>query len=151
MSEPQKKKLDLNRREMPKQPPEVRRHNFNEVALGYPAETAVQEARRCLQCKKPKCVSKCPVEIDIPGFIERIAEKDFAAGIRILKDKNCLPAMCGRVCPQEEQCEEVCVLVKKEGQIAVGRLERFWQTGKQSKVSLRCPKSCQLPEERSPL
>ncbi len=125
MPEPQKKKLDLNRRPMPKQPPEVRRHNFSEVALGYPAETAIVEARRCLQCRKPKCVLKCPVEIDIPGFIKHIADGDFAAGIRVLKEKNCLPAMCGRVCPQEEQCEEACVLVKKGGQIAVGRLERF--------------------------
>ena len=75
MPEPQKKKLDLNRREMPKQPPEVRRHNFNEVALGYSVETAVQEAKRCLQCKKPKCVLKCPVEIDITGFIQCIAER----------------------------------------------------------------------------
>ncbi|UCB52586.1 MAG: FAD-dependent oxidoreductase, partial [Candidatus Zixiibacteriota bacterium] len=125
MPEPQKKKLDLNRRDMPKQPPEVRRHNFDEVALGYPPETAIGEAKRCLQCKKPRCVASCPVEIDIPGFIKCIAEGDFAAGTRILKDKNLLPAMCGRVCPQEEQCEEVCVLVKKEGQIAVGRLERF--------------------------
>lgn len=125
MSEPQKKKLDLNRRAMPKQPPEVRRRNFNEVALGYPIETAVEEAKRCLQCKRSTCVSKCPVEIDIPGFIKCIAEKDFVSGIRILKDKNCLPAICGRVCPQEEQCEEACVLLKKGGQIAVGRLERF--------------------------
>jgi glutamate synthase (NADPH/NADH) small chain len=138
MSEPQKKKLDLNRRAMPKQPPEVRRHNFSEVALGYPIETAVEEARRCLQCKKPSCVLKCPVEIDIPGFIKRIEEKDFTSGIRILKDKNLLPAICGRVCPQEEQCEEACVLVKKGGQIAIGRLERFladWEA-EQSKLEL---------------
>ena len=138
MSEPQKKKLDLNRRGMPKQLPEVRRHNFSEVALGYPIETAVEEARRCLQCKKPSCVLKCPVEIDIPGFIKRIEEKDFTSGIRILKDKNLLPAICGRVCPQEEQCEEVCVLVKKGGQIAIGRLERFladWEA-EQSKLEL---------------
>lgn len=127
MAEPKKKKkkLDLNRREMPKQPPEVRRHNFSEVALGYRVEAAVEEATRCLQCPNPKCVDNCPVEIDIPGFIKCIAERDFAAGIRILKEKNCLPAMCGRVCPQEEQCEQTCVLVKKGGQIAVGRLERF--------------------------
>jgi glutamate synthase (NADPH/NADH) small chain len=138
MSEPQKKKLDLNRRAMPKQPPEVRRHNFNEVALGYPIETAVEEAGRCLQCKKPKCVLKCPVEIDIPGFVKCIAEKDFTSGIRILKDKNLLPAICGRVCPQEEQCEETCVLVKKGGQIAIGRLERFladWEA-QQSELEL---------------
>ena len=125
MPEPQKKKLDLNRRDMPKQPPEVRRHNFDEVALGYSPELAIEEAKRCLQCKKPRCVAGCPVEIDIPGFIKCIAEGDFAAGTRILKDKNCLPAMCGRVCPQEEQCEQLCVLVKRGGQIAVGRLERF--------------------------
>ena len=125
MPEVQRKKLDLNRREMPKQPSEVRRHNFSEVALGYPVELAVEEAERCLQCKKSQCVSKCPVEIDIPGFIRCIAERDFARGVRILKDKNCLPAICGRVCPQEEQCEEACVLRNKGGQIAIGRLERF--------------------------
>jgi glutamate synthase (NADPH/NADH) small chain len=132
MSQPSGKKLDLHRREMPKQPPEVRRRNFDEVALGYLAETAVQEATRCLGCKKPKCVLGCPVEIDIPGFIQSIAQRDFLAGIRILKEKNCLPAVCGRVCPQEEQCEEICVLVKKGGQIAIGRLERFladWEAG----------------------
>lgn len=110
---------------MPKQPPEVRIQNFNEVALGYAVETAVEEAKRCLQCKKPRCVSGCPVEIDIPGFIQLIADGDFVAATRRLKDKNLLPAICGRVCPQEEQCEETCVLVKKEGQIAIGRLERF--------------------------
>jgi glutamate synthase (NADPH/NADH) small chain len=125
MPDAPKKKLDLNRREMPKQPPQVRRHNFSEVALGYPAELAVEEAERCLQCKKSQCVGKCPVEIDIPGFIRCIAERDFAGGVRILKQKNCLPAICGRVCPQEEQCEEACVLRNKGGQIAIGRLERF--------------------------
>ena len=140
MSEPERKKLDLNRRQMPKQPPEVRRHNFNEVALGYPIETAVDEAKRCLQCKKPKCISKCPVEIDIPGFIQCIAEKDFTSGIRILKDKNLLPAICGRVCPQEEQCEETCVLVKKEGQIAIGRLERFLADWEAGQTQLEIPK-----------
>jgi glutamate synthase (NADPH/NADH) small chain len=139
MTEPQKKKLDLDRRPMPKQPPEVRRYNFDEVALGYPAEIAVEEARRCLQCRKPKCVSNCPVEIDIPGFIKRIAEKDFAAGIRVLKEKNCLPAMCGRVCPQEEQCEQTCVLVKKEGQIAIGRLERFLADWEAKQAELEMP------------
>jgi glutamate synthase (NADPH/NADH) small chain len=140
MPEPQKKKLDLNRRDMPKQPPEVRRHNFDEVALGYPPETAIEEAKRCLQCKKPRCVASCPVEIDIPGFIKCIAEGDFATGTRILKDKNCLPAMCGRVCPQEEQCEEVCVLVKKEGQIAVGRLERFLADWEAAQGKFELPK-----------
>lgn len=125
MADVPRKKLDLDRREMPKQPPEVRRHNFAEVALGYPAERATEEARRCIQCKKPRCILQCPVEIDIPGFIKAIAEGRFADGIAIIKEKNCLPAICGRVCPQEEQCEQVCVLVKKGGQIAIGRLERF--------------------------
>jgi glutamate synthase (NADPH/NADH) small chain len=118
-------KLDLDRRAMPKQDPRVRRRNFSEVALGYPAQLAVEEARRCLGCKKPRCVSRCPVEIDIPGFIGHIARGDFAAGIAVLKQKNVLPAVCGRVCPQEEQCESSCVLLKKGGQIAIGRLERF--------------------------
>ena len=122
---PKKKKLDLQRREMPKQPPEVRRHNFSEVALGYTAELAVAEARRCLQCPTAKCVTNCPVEIDIPEFVKYIAEENFAEGIRVLKQKNCLPAVCGRVCPQEEQCEGLCTLIKKKGQIAIGRLERF--------------------------
>jgi glutamate synthase (NADPH/NADH) small chain len=139
MSEPQKKKLDLKRRDMPKQMPEVRRHNFNEVALGYPFETAVEEARRCLQCKNPKCVIKCPVEINIPGFIKCIAERDFSAGIRVLKEKNLLPAVCGRVCPQEEQCEETCILQKKGGQIAIGRLERFLADWEAEQSELEIP------------
>jgi len=140
MSEPQRKKLDLNRRDMPKQPPEVRRHNFSEVALGYLIETAVEEAKRCLQCKKPKCVSGCPVEIDIPGFIRSIADRDCLAGIRILKDKNCLPAVCGRVCPQEEQCEKLCILKNKGGEIAIGRLERFLADWEAEQSVLAMPK-----------
>lgn len=120
-----KKKLDLERNDIPRQPPYIRRRNFMEVALGYSTETAIKEASRCIQCKKPLCVGGCPVGIDIPGFIGRIAQKDFAAAIRILKEKNCLPAVCGRVCPQEEQCEEKCVLDKKGAPVAIGRLERF--------------------------
>ena len=138
MNKPQKKILDLNRRDIPKQEPEVRVQNFNEVALGYPVETAVEEAQRCLQCKKPKCVDNCPVEIDIPGFIKCIAEKNFKKGIHLLKEKYCLPAVCGRVCPQEEQCEETCILIKKGGQIAIGRLERFladWEA-EQNRIDL---------------
>jgi glutamate synthase (NADPH/NADH) small chain len=119
------KKMDLRRREMPKQAPEVRRHNFSEVALGYPHGLAVEEARRCLQCKKPLCVSNCPVQIDIPRFVSAIAREDFQEGIRAIKQKNILPSICGRVCPQEEQCEQTCVLGKKGGQVAIGRLERF--------------------------
>ncbi|OQX96551.1 glutamate synthase (NADPH), homotetrameric [candidate division KSB1 bacterium 4572_119] len=125
MPEKEKKKLDLKIREMPKQHEDIRRQNFDEVALGYPANIAIEEAIRCLQCKKPKCVANCPVEIDIPGFIKCIAEKDFALGTKILKQKNLLPAVCGRVCPQEEQCEKGCILHKKGGAVAIGRLERF--------------------------
>jgi len=138
-SKPEKKKLDLNRREMPKQAPEVRRHNFSEVALGYLIETAVEEANRCLQCPSANCVRSCPVEIDIPGFVKCIAERDFARGIRILKEKNCLPAICGRVCPQEEQCEGTCSLVKKRGQIAVGRLERFLADWEAAQADVNLP------------
>ena len=90
MPDQEKKKLDLQRREMPKQSPVVRSQNFSEVALGYSEKTAVEEAMRCLQCKKPKCVLQCPVEIDIPGFIKCIAEHDFAKGVQVLKDKNLL-------------------------------------------------------------
>lgn len=119
------KKLDLSRREMPRQPAEVRRRNFSEVALGYAAATAVEEARRCLQCKKPLCVQGCPVNINIPAFIYAIAEGDFQGGVRILKESNSLPSVCGRVCPQEDQCEKVCVLEKRGSPVAIGRLERF--------------------------
>jgi glutamate synthase (NADPH/NADH) small chain len=136
---PEKKVLDLNRREMPKQSVEARTRNFDEVALGYTAELAIEEAKRCLECKKPKCVVNCPVEIDIPGFIERVAEGRFAEGVRILKDKNLLPAICGRVCPQEEQCEKECALVKKGGQIAIGRLERFLADWEAAQGDLEVP------------
>jgi len=139
MAEAEKKKFDLNRRSMPKQTPEVRRRNFNEVALGYPAEVAIAEAKRCLQCKRPKCVLGCPVEIDIPGFIQCIADGDFAAGVNVLKDKNLLPAVCGRVCPQEEQCEKGCILNKKGGEIAIGRLERFLADWEAEQSNLKLP------------
>ena len=119
------KKLDLNRNEMPKQPPVVRRRNFSEVALGYTADLALTEAKRCMQCKKPKCVTGCPVDIDIPGFISHVVKGDFAGGIKKIKETNCLPAVSGRVCPQEMQCESQCVLKNKKGEIAIGRIERF--------------------------
>ena len=119
------KKVDFNRREMPKQEPEVRRRNFDEVALGYTPELAIAEATRCLQCKKALCVPKCPVQVKIPEFISAIAAGDFDQGVRFLKEKNSLPSVCGRVCPQEEQCESSCALTKRGGTIAIGRLERF--------------------------
>jgi glutamate synthase (NADPH/NADH) small chain len=119
------RQLDLKRRPMPKQEPFERIRNFDEVALGYTKELAVEEASRCLACKKPSCVEGCPVLIDIPGFISRLVEGDFSGGIRKIKEANALPAVCGRVCPQEEQCEIKCVLGKKGEPVAIGRLERF--------------------------
>ncbi|MCD4822106.1 MAG: NADPH-dependent glutamate synthase [Methanococcoides sp.] len=113
------------RPEMPQQAPEERITNFDEVALGYTEEQAILEAERCLECKNPKCVEGCPVNIDIPGFISKIKEGDFQEAINIIKYTNTLPAVCGRVCPQEEQCEELCILGKKSEPIAIGRLERI--------------------------
>ncbi|MBN1323979.1 MAG: NADPH-dependent glutamate synthase [Methanotrichaceae archaeon] len=119
------KKLNLNRVEMPKQEPELRRHNFEEVAFGYSDEQAVEEAGRCLQCKKPRCMEGCPVGLDIPSFIEAVRDGDMREAVRITKSKNSLPGICGRVCPQEVQCEERCVLAKKGAPIAIGRIERY--------------------------
>ncbi|HOO72919.1 MAG TPA: NADPH-dependent glutamate synthase [Spirochaetota bacterium] len=113
------------RQKILEQPPQERVKNFNEVPRGFSEETAVLEAQRCLQCKKPSCVEGCPVHIDIPGFIKAIAERDFIGAIRVIKSTNALPAVCGRVCPQETQCEELCVLKKKFEPVAIGSLERF--------------------------
>ncbi|MDO9464397.1 MAG: NADPH-dependent glutamate synthase [bacterium] len=110
---------------MPEQLPQERIKNFNEVALGYTDDQAIAEAKRCLQCKKAPCMAGCPVEIDIPGFIELVAERKFPEALTILREKNNLPAICGRVCPQETQCEIVCTLKKKSEPVAIGRLERF--------------------------
>ncbi len=117
--------LNLNRVAMPRQDPKKRGKNFNEVALGYSLEQAMEEASRCIQCKKRNCVSGCPVGVDIPDFIQAIREGDMPKAVRILKSKNALPGICGRVCPQESQCEATCTLAKKEAPIAIGRLERF--------------------------
>lgn len=113
------------RNAMPEQPANVRNKNFEEVALGYTKEMAVDEAQRCLNCPKPRCVSGCPVNVEIPAFIQAVAHEDFAEAIKILKLKNSLPAVCGRVCPQENQCESKCVLGIKGESVAIGRLERF--------------------------
>lgn len=110
---------------MPYQDPKVRCNNFEEVALGYAEETAVIEASRCIQCKNSPCVEGCPVGIDIPAFIKMISERDFAGAINKIKEKNYLPAICGRVCPQESQCESKCTVGKKNEPVAIGRLERF--------------------------
>ncbi|MGC9514852.1 NADPH-dependent glutamate synthase [Methanocrinis sp.] len=110
---------------MPEQEPEERRRNFDEVPLGYSPEMAVEEASRCLHCRSPSCVEGCPVEIDIPAFVRSIKEEKFEEAIEKIWEKNRLPAICGRVCPQESQCEGVCVLAKKGRPIAIGNLERF--------------------------
>lgn len=120
------KREKVPRQHMPEQDPMERIRNFNQVNFGFNEETAVKEAKRCLQCKKPKCVAGCPVGIDIPAFIKLIADGDFVGAARKIKEKNCLPAICGRVCPQEEQCETPCILTKmKEEPVAIGHLERF--------------------------
>jgi glutamate synthase (NADPH/NADH) small chain len=115
----------IPRQAMPEQRPEDRVRNFDEVPLGYSADQAVLEATRCLQCKTPKCVPGCPVAVDIPGFIALVREGKFAEAARKIKETNVLPAVCGRVCPQETQCEILCVLAKRGEPVAVGRLERF--------------------------
>jgi glutamate synthase (NADPH) small chain len=117
--------VDPTRRPMPKQDPAERVRNFDEVALGYTAELAREEAGRCLGCKKPGCVAGCPVGVDIPAFVGLLAEGDFGAAAARIKETNALPAVCGRVCPQEEQCEAGCVVGKKGEPVAIGRLERF--------------------------
>lgn len=113
------------RNKMPEQPANIRNHNFQEVALGYDEKTAIDEAQRCLNCLKPRCVQGCPVNVSIPNFIHEITEQNFGAAIRVLKDKNSFPAICGRVCPQENQCEKNCILGIKGEPVAIGRLERF--------------------------
>jgi glutamate synthase (NADPH/NADH) small chain len=125
MAEEKKKKESIPRQEMPEQEPNVRNRNFDEVPLGYSPELAQKEAQRCLQCKKPSCIEGCPVEIDIPGFIAHIRDGEFTKAIRKIWEKNSLPAVCGRVCPQEDQCEGLCVLGKKDKPVAIGHLERF--------------------------
>ncbi len=125
MAEKPKKKEKIPRQAMPEQAADIRRRNFEEVPLGYTPEQAQLEAKRCLQCKKPGCVNGCPVGIDIPGFIQLIADGDFTAAIRNLWSQNSLPAVCGRVCPQESQCEGLCIVGKKNEPVAIGNLERF--------------------------
>ncbi|MDD4849547.1 MAG: NADPH-dependent glutamate synthase [Gemmiger sp.] len=117
--------MDLKKCPMPSQEPNVRNKNFKEVALGYTPEMAVNEAKRCLQCKNHPCRSGCPVDIDIPGFIAQVAEGSFEAAYQVLAASSALPAVCGRVCPQESQCEGKCVRGIKGEPVAIGRLERF--------------------------
>ena len=117
--------MDMNKCPMPVQHPDVRNKNFDEVALGYTYDMAVNEARRCLNCKNKPCVSACPVQINIPAFIERVANEDIEGAFAILSESTSLPAVCGRVCPQENQCEGKCVRGIKGEPVGIGRLERF--------------------------
>ncbi len=120
-----KRNMSLSKNEMPTQEPHVRAHNFSEVALGYSEETAIDEALRCLECKNPLCVSGCPVNIHIPEFISRVKVGDFEGAYEIISKTSSLPAVCGRVCPQEKQCEAKCVRGIKGEPVGIGRLERF--------------------------
>lgn len=124
---------------MPEQAPEDRARNFEEVPYGYSDETAMLEASRCLKCKKPRCVAGCPVGVDIPGFIELVQQGKFLEAAWKLKEQNALPAVCGRVCPQEEQCEKVCVLAIKGESVAVGRLERFVADYERNSGNIKVP------------
>lgn len=131
-------KLDLNRIEMPRQDPQIRAKNFAEVALGYNLEEAIKEASRCIQCKKRNCTVGCPVEVYIPEFIKALREGNLPEAVKVLKSKNALPGICGRVCPQESQCEATCTLQKQGAPVAIGRLERFvadWEQANKDKLN----------------
>lgn len=117
--------MSLNKTRMPEQSPEVRNKNFLEVALGYTKEQAKEEAQRCLQCKNKPCMEGCPVNVNIPDFIKLVAEEKYEEAYDKIRETNSLPAICGRVCPQESQCEQLCVRAKKGEAVAIGRLERF--------------------------
>jgi glutamate synthase (NADPH/NADH) small chain len=132
-------KLNLNRVPMPRQDPKLRARNFNEVALGYSLEQAQEEASRCIQCPKHACAEGCPVGVDITDFIKAVRDGDMPEAVRVLKSKNSLPGICGRVCPQETQCEATCLLAKKGAPIAIGRLERFvadWERANMKSTNL---------------
>ena len=140
MTDDEKGAKTVPRQPMPEQAPHERAHNFGEVALGYTEDLACEEAARCLQCKKPKCIQACPVEVDIPNFIAKIRDKDFLGAARMVKEKNSLPAIAGRVCPQESQCESTCILGKKEQPCAIGRLERFVADDERNTGKVQLPK-----------
>ncbi|TEB17210.1 Glutamate synthase (NADPH) small chain [Pelotomaculum sp. FP] len=120
-----KKAIVPKKNPMPAQDPVIRAKNFNEVALGYSEEAVIAEAERCIQCRNAPCRQGCPVDIDIPAFIKKVAERDFAGAGQKLKETNALPAVCGRVCPQENQCEKYCTLGKKYEPVGIGRIERY--------------------------
>ena len=117
--------MSLCKQKMPEQDPNIRNKNFLEVALGYTEEMAIEEAQRCLQCKHKPCVAGCPVNVQIPEFIKLVAEGRFEDAYLKIRETNSLPAVCGRVCPQESQCEQLCVRAKKGESVGIGRLERY--------------------------
>ena len=135
-----KERMRIPRQEMPEQDPEARSHNFKEVNLGFNAEAAMQEAQRCLQCKKPLCIDGCPVRIKIPEFIQLIVDGDFIGAVAKIKEDNSLPAVCGRVCPQETQCEATCVVGNRFEPVAIGHLERFVSDNERETGQVQLPK-----------
>ena len=138
--------MSLTKNPMPEQDPLVRNKNFLEVAKGYTADMAIDEAKRCLSCKNKPCVSGCPVNVRIPEFIEKVAEGDFDGAYEVITSTNALPAVCGRVCPQESQCEGKCVRGIKGEPVAIGRLERFIADYHIEKVSGEKNEATSLPE-----
>lgn len=124
-----KDRLNIPMQDMPSQDPEVRKHNMKEVAVGYSEEQVILEANRCLQCKNKPCMQGCPVAINIPGFIEKVCQKDFDGALQVIQESSLLPAICGRVCPQENQCQKFCTVGKTkkdvEQAVAIGRIERY--------------------------
>ncbi|MFP4026522.1 MAG: NADPH-dependent glutamate synthase [Candidatus Brocadiia bacterium] len=142
------KSIEIPRQPMPEQPADKRINNFVEVPFGLRPEQAVMEANRCLQCKKPKCVEGCPVGIDIPGFIKLITQRKFADAASLIKEDNALPAVCGRVCPQEDQCEANCVLGRKADPVAIGNLERFVADYERENDLIETPNLAKATKER---
>src|SRR5512136_2721088 len=134
-----KKQIIPKKTPMPEQLPAERIHNYNEVPFGYTEEQAIAEAKRCVECAKPSCMQGCPVNINIPPFLKLVADGDFRAAVNLIKETNALPAITGRVCPQEEQCEGKCSLSKKYESVAIGRLERFVADWEASESTLTIP------------
>jgi glutamate synthase (NADPH/NADH) small chain len=143
-----KERMAIPRQKMPEQEASVRIHNYDEVPYGFPEEMAIKEAQRCLNCKKPKCIEGCPVNIDIPGFISLIEEGKFLEAAQKLKEQNSLPAITGRVCPQETQCECKCILANKGDPVSIGRLERFAADYERKTGSVKLPKNAPLTGKR---
>src|SRR6185503_4935605 len=118
-------RVKIPRQRARKRAPEMRSHDFEEVSAGFDEQAAQVEALRCLECRYPVCTAGCPVNVDVRGFIRRVLEKDYRGALAVIRETNSLPAICGRVCPQESQCEQACVLGRKFTPVAIGALERF--------------------------